>query len=78
LIEQVAGALEEQHAEDVFLVLAGIHVAAQVIAGRQQQAFEAGECEFGGWHSSVCFCFDFAGDSVCRACNGFVASGLRG
>jgi hypothetical protein len=34
LVKQVAGALEEQHAEDVFFVLTGIHVAAQVIAGR--------------------------------------------
>jgi hypothetical protein len=54
LIEQIAGALEEQHAKDVFLVLAGIHVAAQIIACREQQTFQAGECEFGGWHRSVC------------------------
>ena len=33
LIKQVAGALEEQHAEDIFLVLAGVHVAAQVVTG---------------------------------------------
>ena len=37
LVEQIAGTLEKQHAEDVFLVLAGIHVAAQVVAGGQQQ-----------------------------------------
>ena len=41
LIEQVTGTLEEQHAEDVFLVLTGIHVPAQVVASCQQQAFEA-------------------------------------
>ena len=40
LVKQIAGALEEQHAEDVFLVLAGVHIAAQVIAGGQQQAFK--------------------------------------
>ena len=43
LVEQVAGPLQEQHAEDVFLVLAGVHVAAQVVAGGQEQAFEASE-----------------------------------
>ena len=50
LVEEVAGALEEQHAEDVFLVLAGIHVAAQVIAGGQQQLFKAGKGEAGAGH----------------------------
>ena len=37
LVKQVAGALEEQDAEDVFLVLAGVHVAAQRVAGGHQQ-----------------------------------------
>ena len=50
LIEQVAGPLEEQHAEDVFLVLAGVHVAAQVVARGQQQAFKAGEGQLGVGH----------------------------
>jgi hypothetical protein len=50
LVKQVAGALEEQHAEDVFLVLTGIHVAAQVIAGGEQQAFKLREREFGDGH----------------------------
>ena len=38
LIEQIAQALQEQHAEDVFLVLGGIHVAAQIVTGAEQQA----------------------------------------
>ncbi|MEO6080085.1 MAG: UPF0149 family protein [Steroidobacteraceae bacterium] len=33
-------------------VFAGIHVAAQVVAGGQQQAFEPGESELGGGHES--------------------------
>ena len=40
LVEQVAGPLEEQHAEDVFLVFTGVHAAAQIVAGGEQQAFE--------------------------------------
>ena len=47
LIKQVAGAFEEEHAKDVFLVLAGVHVAAQGVAGGHQQVFQAGEGEFG-------------------------------
>jgi len=36
LIEQVAQALQEQHAKDVFLVSRRIHVAAQVVAARKR------------------------------------------
>ena len=43
LIKQIAGALEKEHAEDVFLVLAGIHVAAQIVTGGEKQALETGE-----------------------------------
>ena len=43
LVEQVAGAFEKQHAEDVFLVLAGVHVAAQCIARGHEQIIKAGE-----------------------------------
>ncbi len=46
-IELVGHALEEQHAEDVFLVLGGIHLAAQDVAGLEQQVFEFGEGELG-------------------------------
>ena len=42
LVEQVAGPFQEQHAENVFLVFAGIHAAAQIVAGAQQQAFKVG------------------------------------
>jgi hypothetical protein len=41
LIEQIAGTLEEEHAEDEFLVLAGVHVAAQIVAGIPQQSRQA-------------------------------------
>ena len=47
LIEEIAQPLQEQHAEDVFLVLRGIHVAAQVVAGAEQEAGELAEGEFG-------------------------------
>ena len=47
LIEQVAQPLQEEHAEDVFLVLRGIHVAAQVVAGAEQEAGELAEGELG-------------------------------
>ena len=50
LIKQVAGALEKKHTKDVFLVLAGVHVAAQCVAGGHQQVFQAGEGEFGSGH----------------------------
>jgi hypothetical protein len=46
LVKQVAGALEKKHAKDVFLVFAGIHIAAKVVTGGKQQVFEAGEGEF--------------------------------
>src|SRR5690606_25114313 len=45
-IEQVTGTLEEQHAEDIFLVFAGIHAATQVVTGAQEQGFEMGKRQF--------------------------------
>ncbi len=45
--ELVAQPLEEQHAEDVFLVLRGIHVAPQDVARLEQQASRAWESELG-------------------------------
>ena len=48
LIEQVAQPLQEQHAEDVFLVLRGIHVAAQVVARAEEQTGELAESELLG------------------------------
>jgi hypothetical protein len=46
LIEQIAQPLQEEHAEDVFLVLGGVHVAAQVVTGAEQQARKLRECKF--------------------------------
>ena len=48
LVEQVTGTLEEQHAEDIFLVLARIHVAAQIVAGGEEQGFKTCESELVG------------------------------
>jgi len=47
LIEEVRQPLQKQHAEDVLLVLRGIHVAAQIAAGAQQEARELAEGELG-------------------------------
>ena len=43
LIKQVTGALQKQHAENVFLVFAGIHAAAQIVTSGEQKVFEAGK-----------------------------------
>ena len=51
--ELVAQPLEEEHAEDVLFVLRGVHVAAQDVAGLEEQAFQAGEGEFVVRHSST-------------------------
>ena len=56
LVEEVAEPLQEQHAEDVFLVLRGVHVAAQVVAGAEEEAGELAEGQFGhrkepGWRN---------------------------
>ncbi|MCY1460806.1 hypothetical protein D9M71_783950 [compost metagenome] len=40
LLEYVGAALEKQHAEDVFLELRGIHLAAQNVGGLEQVAFQ--------------------------------------
>ena len=44
--ELVAQPLEKQHAEDVFLVLRGIHVASQDIARLEQLALQPEQREF--------------------------------
>ena len=54
LVKEVGKPFQEQHAEDVFLVLRGIHVAAQVVAGAEQEIGELAECEFG--HRAGCPC----------------------
>ena len=53
LIEEIAQPLQEQHAEDVFLVLRGIHVAAQVVAGAEQEAGELAEGELGHYQEKL-------------------------
>lgn len=40
LVEHIGTALEEQHAEDVFLELRGVHLAAQDVGGLEQVAFQ--------------------------------------
>ncbi len=47
LIEEVGQPLQKQHAEDVFLVLRRIHVAAQVIAGAEDESGELSQSELG-------------------------------
>ncbi len=51
--ELVAQPFEEEHAEDVLFVLRGVHVAAQDVAGLEEQAFQAGEGEFVVRHNSA-------------------------
>jgi hypothetical protein len=46
LVEKIGEPLQEEHAEDVFLVFRGIHVAAQVVAGAEQEAGKLAEGEF--------------------------------
>ena len=45
-VELVGEALEEQHAEDEFLELGGVHLAAQDVGGLEKKAFELGEGDF--------------------------------
>jgi hypothetical protein len=39
LVEHIGAALEEQHPEDVFLELRGVHFAAQDVGGLEEVAF---------------------------------------
>jgi hypothetical protein len=39
-VEFIRQALEEEHAEDEFLELGGIHLAAQDVRGLEKKAFE--------------------------------------
>ena len=45
LFEYVGAAFEKQHAEDVFLELRGIHLAAQNVGGLEKVAFQLLQCE---------------------------------
>src|SRR5690606_35196069 len=47
LLEHVGAALEEQHPEDIFLELGGIHLAAQDVGGFEEVALQLGQ---GQWH----------------------------
>jgi hypothetical protein len=47
LVEQVAQPLQEQHAENVFLVLRGVHISAEVVAGTEEEAGELAKGELG-------------------------------
>jgi hypothetical protein len=49
LLEHVGAALQEQHPEDVFLELGGIHLAAQDVGGLEQVAFQLWEGQGHGW-----------------------------
>jgi hypothetical protein len=42
-VELVGQALEEEHAEDEFLELRGVHLAAQDVGGLEEEGFELGE-----------------------------------
>jgi len=47
LLKDVGGTLEEEHAEDVLLVLGGVHLAAQDVGRFEEVALELGQGEFG-------------------------------
>ena len=55
-VEFVGQALQEEHAEDEFLELGGVHLAAQDVGGLEEEAFELGEGDLFVGHRS-CFCF---------------------
>jgi hypothetical protein len=46
LVEDVGAAFQEEHAEDVFLELGGVHLAAEDVGGGEEVAFELREGEF--------------------------------
>gem|GEM_PF-7066045 len=45
-VEFIAEALEEEHSEDEFLELRGIHLAPQDVGGLEEKRFELGEGDF--------------------------------
>ena len=45
-VKLVGEALEEEHAEDEFLELRGVHLAPQDIGGFEKEGFELGEGDF--------------------------------
>ena len=47
LVEEVGEPFEKKHAEDVLLVLGGIHVAAQIVAGAEQKIGKLAQGELG-------------------------------
>ena len=57
LVEEVGKPLQKEHAEDVFLVLRGIHFAAQIVTGTIQETGELAEGEFGhrGYFFLTCY-----------------------
>jgi hypothetical protein len=52
LLEHVGAAFQEQHPEDVFLELGGIHLAAQDVGGFEQVALQLGQGQRHLWSSS--------------------------
>ena len=44
-LKLVVEVLEEEHAEDILFLLAGVHVPAQNVAGFEEQALQAGKGE---------------------------------
>ena len=59
-VELIAQPLQEQHAEDVFLVLRGIHVAPQDVARFEEQALQAGKGELSGIGVGGCLNLNFS------------------
>lgn len=54
-VELIGQALDEQHAENEFFELAGVHLAAQDVGGFEEEAFELGEGDFFLIHGWVNF-----------------------
>ena len=52
-LELVGKALEEEHPEDKFLELRGIHLAAQDVGGFEKKGFELGKGDFVAGHVGV-------------------------
>ena len=55
LVEDIGHALEEEQAEDVFLVFGGVHLAAQHIGGLHQKAFELRQRDLAARHVVTIF-----------------------
>src|SRR5437867_6983336 len=53
LVEHIGHAFEKEHAEDIFLVFRGVHLATQDVRSLHQKAFELGKSDLVLIHRAV-------------------------